>query len=103
MIYPSFYKYNAPYRGPRDSKELNKTLTSIKHDINIAKLENEKHRDAIYENIKHAIGSSDKAMTGEMNTAVELNGELQKYEGIDVLSNKLRDMESQLNAFLKNL
>lgn len=103
MIYPSLYRYNAPYRGPRDSKELSKTLTSIKYDLQIAGAEAEKHKGFIYGNINHALGITDTAVTGSMNTVVELNEIQQQYEGIDSLINKLRIMEKQLDVFLKNL
>jgi len=36
MIYPSVYSFSAPYRGPKESNEINKLFTSIVYDLNVA-------------------------------------------------------------------
>lgn len=103
MIYPSLYRYNAPYRGPRDSKELSKTLTSIKYDIDTLTAEAKRQENDISNNIKHAIGEIDTALTDKMTTAVEINEDDQKYEGLNYVQIKLRLIDRELDAFMRNL
>ena len=101
-IYPTIYRYNAPYRGPKNSEELNKLLTSIRHDINVMQKTTEEHRKIINENFLFSLYRQT-----ECNSNIDTNGLIDNkqinFSSIREIATSINAIEDSLDNMLKNL
>jgi hypothetical protein len=102
MIYPSIHRYNAPYRGPRDKRELGNVMTSIWYDINVLYDSCDVQRLNSDNNVKYAMsGSETPTLNG--STSPSLNNEEVSYRDINDMVHSIDSMSTLLNNALKNL
>lgn len=101
-IYPTIYRYNAPYRGPKNSDELNKLLTSIGHDIDVMHKVIEEHKEFIDENFLFSLYRKE-----ECNSNIETNGLIDgkqaNFLSVRELATSINSIENNLDNMLKNL
>jgi hypothetical protein len=103
MIYPTIYKYNAPYRGPKSAKEINKVLTTVAHDSEEVYKELTRQAEMARENHKHGIGLSDTFYSENMTGYTETGDFSQGFKGLVEMEKSIRDMDRMLDAYLRNL
>lgn len=101
-IYPTTYRYNAPYRGPRNYIELNKLLTSIGYDIDTAISSSKLHKEMINHNFIFSLYKEEQ-LESNMGTYGEINGQQESYASIRELANSINVMNSKLDSMLKNI
>ena len=105
MIYPSVYKYNAPYRGSKESKEVNKLFTSIIYDLSVAYDELESQASKVPANLKFCV-SADVLAEVKFPTSGSINGSDYTYRGIDAssgINQSINSIQARVNQILKNL
>lgn len=101
-IYPTLYRYNAPYRGPRDFKEINKVLTSIGHDIGVVEEAIRDQKESIDRNLRYY-----QEEKGDYVANIDSYGKIQGIH-VELLSqkeirNKLNSMSLNLDRMIANL
>jgi hypothetical protein len=102
MIYPSIYNFNAPYRGPKEDKEIKKLFTSITHDISVVFTELEAENITFSNNLKFCVSANiDPPLN--IDTAAVINDSMYSYQGITKLSQSIDNMQSRINQILENL
>jgi hypothetical protein len=101
-IYPTLYRYNAPYRGPRSYRELNKVLTSIGHDISKAKEANLVHSEAIETNIRFC-NTKDGTEVSNFNSSAVIGEETRSFQPLNEIRKKINSMDDKLDNILKNI
>jgi len=107
LIYPSIYSFNAPYRGPKQSKEINKLFTSIAYDLAAVETESEDQNVKAKDILSFYIKTEPSPST-RFPTAGIIDGTNYKYAGIDTdLNGKgmvqcINEMRDKAYHFLKN-
>lgn len=107
-IYPTIYRYNASYRGPKDSRELNKVVTSIKYDIGTSSKVLLEHQEVINSNLNYLVNGKAASVSNINPTGIignDANGEVIscKFRPIQEVSNGLNSISTKLDNILKNL
>lgn len=108
MIYPTISAYNAPYRGPRNLKDINNFLTSANYDIKTALASSQAQTSHINQNLGYAYGEKTEVVSNFNNYQRVENPEKEfssnlAYTSVTELDRKLSDMEVKLKSMLKNL
>lgn len=108
MIYPTISPYNAPYRGPRNLKDINNFLTSANYDVKSALAHSKVQKTHIDRNLGHAYGQRVETISNLNNYQRVENPEKEfseniAYTSVKELDQKLSDMETKLRGMLKNL
>ena len=114
MIYPTMYSFNAPYRGPKASKDIDKLFTSIIYDVSTVSTELASQSNKTYTNLKFCVNASVDPFT-IFQTAGTIDGIDYNYRGIDTkkdevveesdlgLNQSLNNIEMKLDHILENL
>lgn len=101
-IYPTIYNYIAPYRGPKNHKELSKLITSIKHDIETVKLTAKDHKDIIKSNIKFIVEKTD-INNSNIEPICLLEQEKYEYKSLSEITAKLNSIDLKLDQMISEL
>jgi hypothetical protein len=102
VIFPSISKYNAPYRGSRNRKELSNILTSIWYDINVLYKTYAKHNEDLKKNISYSMEGRGEPVSN-ISANVQINQEEVKYRSINNMVHNLDSIETILDNMLRNL
>jgi hypothetical protein len=96
------YNFNAPYRGPRDSKEMQKLFASIGHDITVAYNELEEKNDILPKALEFCI-VADIESPIDVDTAAIINSTSYSYKGTNELTKNINDISMRINHILEIL
>jgi hypothetical protein len=102
MIYPSIYSYNAPYRGPKEDKEISKLFSSIEHDL-ITVYDALTDKDAVLPSNLEFFICGDGSLSVKTETASIINDSLYSYKGIDDIARDMNGMSMRINNILEKL
>lgn len=102
MIYPGIYSYNAPFRGPKESKEISKFFVSVVHDISVGAGEITEQATQAEDNLIFCLNSGRQPGAG-LQTAATINGENFAYQGVWAVSTRINATEAIVDRILEDL
>jgi len=102
MVHPTIYSFNAPYRGPKESKEVNKLFTSITYDISIVYDELVRLGILTTDNLRFCVNAGAQPQM-EFTSAGNINSEHYNYKNINALNQKLNALDSIAQNILADL
>lgn len=101
-LFPTLFAYNAPLRGPKNYRDLNKVITGINYDLESVRKVNLQHEVDILTNnyyITEGIGES----ISDIPQAGVVNDEAYNYCGTEDISSQLNYINNKLDNMLKKL
>lgn len=101
-IYPTLYRYNAPYRGPKNYKEINKVMTSIAYDIDTVKEISREHEDSIESNMDFYIYKNSECISN-LEPQGEIESNILEFKPGITMAKAVNSMDDRLDNMIKNI
>lgn len=102
MIHPSIYSFSAPYRGPKESKEVNKVFTSIIYDLLDVYNELLQLSSTSNNNLAFCINQEKEPKT-EFPTAGLIGDTNYSYKSVIKISQSINAANMRIDQILENL
>ena len=101
MIYPSIHNYTARYRGPKEMKELEKYIASLRYNINLGKKTIDANSKVLLDKWLEIVYNEEEDSTQTLSKDGNLIAT--RESGVASLANRLNQAESVVQQILKNI